>query len=757
MEEGDADEFMLSSIELDDIFADDSSGSAQSEGENMNNPYQFLCYLNSVLFLLIAENNLGAESDADNKFQSILNDAFCHYLRFNESFRALENMMRIIDRASEKYRFPSTKHLILKHIDSQIQVTYFVLCPSCKMYTENCAKKNDFVKCTECQSMLKADETNFFVYLKLEDQLKQELHKHKQHVIKFYKGLNDKPNWNNADFSSGSAFKGIKKEMGTHFPLPLQVNTDGISVRSSNRRSLWPILLIQNYLPPSIRYLRKNVILTGLYYGDAKPDMSEFFLPLAMEMNKLEEKKIELRIDNVRVEFEPVISSCCVDLPAKAALQKLVQYNGYHACSFCHHPGISVVNPNFKNRSFVRYVNGQDCLPRSHGETLVSMNSIQSNGAQSSNGNDGVKGLSCMVAFSYFDIIESFDLDYMHNSLLGVGLLLFDLWTNTKNKKERFYITPSNKIELNSNILSIRPCSFISRRPRGLDKNISYKANEIRSLILYYLPVCLKGILSHEHYEHFMLLASSIHALLKTNITENSLNECEIKLSEFVKLFEKHYGSHNMVMNVHLLSHVVQCVRRLGPLWAQSAFAFENFNGQLANYVIGPTDTLLQVTTKYVLSKMISQHVDRGRGTSDFNQLLGRATMFTVQDQDEIRALKESGIQRPTILIMKRYRDGNGIIYTSSIYLKAKKTIDYFIQSDDGRLGVIKYFFKYWGQNYIMLRLYNEIQRFYHITEVIQDEKCAVIPVTNIIEKKIYVKVHAREYVTFEPNAFERE
>lgn len=708
------------------------------------------------LFLLHADLNVEpekADDDTDNKFEKILNDAFSHYLRYNQSFNALENMLKIINMASDKYHFPNTRHLIMKHIDSRVRVSYFVLCNSCQIYTQNTANKNAVVKCEECETELKADETNFFVYLSLEDQLKDELHKNKQHIIDFCMEIMKKqrPDWNNADFDCGTEFSKIKKEFGSTIPLPYKLNTDGISVRKSNRKSLWPILLVQNYLPPSVRYWRKNLILAALYYGDGKPDMNELFLPLAKEMKELQVKKIEFSVENVRVELQPFILSCCVDLPAKAALQKFVQYNGYHACSFCHHPGVSIANPNVNKQSFVRYINGQESRLRSHGETLISMSSS----AQSPG--DGVKALSCMVAFSYFDIINSFDLDYMHNCLLGVGLLLIKLWTNPKNKKKQFYISPSNINELNSRIRSIKPCAFIHRRPRGLGQNISFKANEIRSLILYYLPVCLRGILSQECYQHFMLFSSSIHILLRTSITEGLLNDCETKLSEFVQRFEQYFGGHNMVMNVHLLTHLVQCVRRHGPLWAQSAFSFENFNGLLTNYVVGPTDTLLQVTSKYILSKTVNRNVITTESQAHDDHFLGRATMFELRDPEEILALQEEGIQRPMILALKRYKDNNGIVYTSAMYLKAKKTIDYFVGLKNGKFGIIKYYFKYKQEDYLMLQYYVKSQEIDHIKEVVKEDKCGVVAVKNVVQKYLYLKVHAREYITFEPNPFERE
>ena len=34
-------------------------------------------------------------------------------------------------------------------------------------------------------------------------------------------------------------------------------------------------------------------------------------------------------------------------------------------------------------------------------------------------------------------------------------------------------------------------------------------------------------------------------------------------------------------MNIHLLSHIAECVRNWGPLWAYSCFQFEGMNREL--------------------------------------------------------------------------------------------------------------------------------------------------------------------------------
>lgn len=70
--------------------------------------------------------------------------------------------------------------------------------------------------------------------------------------------------------------------------LSLMVNTDGVSYEKSNSKSVWPLQLICNFLPPQIRFNLRNIILSAIYYGDKKPNLLQFFEPLGEEIQNLQ-------------------------------------------------------------------------------------------------------------------------------------------------------------------------------------------------------------------------------------------------------------------------------------------------------------------------------------------------------------------------------------------------------------------------------------------------------------------------------------
>lgn len=108
--------------------------------------------------------------------------------------------------------------------------------------------------------------------------------------------------------------------------------------------------------------------------------------------------------------------------------------------------------------------------------------------------------------------------------------------------------------------------------------------------------------MSHGHFErkgaNFILLLRSINVLLSQNISEENLEQCEIDLTRFVGETEILCGKSVMTFNIHSSLHVVHSVRMTGPLWATSAFPYENGIFHLKQNIHGPNGLLFQIATK---------------------------------------------------------------------------------------------------------------------------------------------------------------
>ena len=138
----------------------------------------------------------------------------------------------------------------------------------------------------------------------------------------------------------------------------------------------------------------------------------------------------------------------------------------------------------------------------------------------------------------------------------------------------------------------------VRHAPRSTEENLKYfKASELRSFLLFYGPVILKGILPSLYFEYFYLLSESMHILLLQEITEQQLQHAQKLLITFCSNVENLYGSRLELANFHLLIHLVDQVRQLGPLWTHSCFHFENCNGFLLKLPHGTQKIQFQIVS----------------------------------------------------------------------------------------------------------------------------------------------------------------
>ena len=115
------------------------------------------------------------------------------------------------------------------------------------------------------------------------------------------------------------------------------------------------------------RIAKENLILAGLWYGTAKPDMGLFMEPLANILKQLYDEgrlccMIDLIILLTYILFN-YISMCIIgvtvtlpdtstvlcravllcttcDLPARAMILNMINFNGFYSCCFCLQPGM---------------------------------------------------------------------------------------------------------------------------------------------------------------------------------------------------------------------------------------------------------------------------------------------------------------------------------------------------------------------------------------------------------------------------------
>ncbi len=243
----------------------------------------------------------------------------------------------------------------------------------------------------------------------------------------------------------------------------------------------------------------ENIILCGVWLGPVKPFMDALLGPIVSNLNRLSTEGLVINTLIGKHISRLKLVMGVFDLPAKAAVLNMKQFNGLHGCSVCVHPSkrlannarVYLPNPSYKERTHAQIVKD--------GESAESTStSVQ-----------GVKGVSPLS--SGLDLVASIPIDYMHAVLEGVTKHLTSHWFDSKFHSQPVYIGRHRK-QVDAEFLKQRPPSEFSRSPRSIIKHFKYwKASEIRNWLCFthyqfYLTFCLActGTIMHSLYVQCM-------------------------------------------------------------------------------------------------------------------------------------------------------------------------------------------------------------------------------------------------------------
>ncbi|XP_052129331.1 uncharacterized protein LOC127750829 [Frankliniella occidentalis] len=365
--------------------------------------------------------------------------------------------------------------------------------------------------------------------------------------------------------------------------------SDGIQIFKSVKYAVWPLFFVINELSYKERTLKENIILSGLWFGKSKPKPNLFLRPFRATFETFKNQGFNFNVPaGPQINVKGILICGTCDLQAKGIFLRTKLYNGFYGCNRCRSAGVRVP----AGRTTVHahpYVPPENIEHRNIGEVLNSVRIAH----QTGNAHLGYKGLS-LLYYMMVNMLRGCSIDIMHLVFLGTCKLLTKLWFDVKFAAEP-YSCYRLIATVNARLLKICPPSFVQRMTRTLEELKLWKAKDYKLWFFYYSLAVLDGILDNVYLVHHMKLVSAISLLCQESISPDQLDRAEVMLHEYVRQFERLYTMRFMGMNVHLLLHLVDVVRDLGPLWVYSCFFFEDLNGQLVKLIHSPHQPGLQI------------------------------------------------------------------------------------------------------------------------------------------------------------------
>ena len=94
----------------------------------------------------------------------------------------------------------------------------------------------------------------------------------------------------------------------------------------------------------------------------------------------------------------------------------------------------------------------------------------------------------------------------------------------------------------------------------------------------------LDGELEQTHLNCWHLFVQACQILVSPMLTIEEAEQGHDLLVKFCIEFETLYGIEKVTPNMHMHTHLVECIMDYGPVYAFWLFSFERYNGILGNY-----------------------------------------------------------------------------------------------------------------------------------------------------------------------------
>lgn len=213
-------------------------------------------------------------------------------------------------------------------------------------------------------------------------------------------------------------------------------------------------------------------------------------------------------------------------------------------------------------------------------------------------------------------------------------------------------------------------------------------------------------------------------------------------------------------MNTHLLIHITESVRHLGPLWSQTTFSFETNNSTLVKSVKGSHNVIRQIAGTYVQRKSVQFRADAAdMDVERTHRVLGKGNLKKIDERMKVALMNKTFSDNLLVYSRIEYRN---VIYTSTEYKKIK-SVDYFVQFNDGSVGMVLFYFILGEIVHVLFEKFEICaeDNSNHIQKIKPSSTLEVRNIADIKKKLLYIEIKCalcqiKQYISYVPNHYEK-
>ena len=407
-----------------------------------------------------------------------------------------------------------------------------------------------------------------------------------------------------SDVIHGTVWRDFKGPDGSRFMshphnLAFMMNVDWFQPFKHSPYSVGVIYLALMNLPRAERFKRENIIVVGILPGPGEPSsLNPFLIPVVAELKELWKNGIEVchsGSPKVPQKFFAALLLVACDVPAARKLCGFLGHGAKRGCSKCKKEFIP--GKHFGDK--MNFGGFENCLHRtneehrSEAEEILLENTFQ--GRNDKQTKYGTR-YSELMQLEYFDCIRFTIVDPMHNLFLGTAKhMMKNVWLPNKILKQ----TDLKFIQELIDNMKV-PCN-IGRIPNKIASSFgSFTSDQWKLWTVVYSEFALKNYLPREDYRLWLLFLKACRVLTAPVITIRSLAEAHSSLMQFCRKFESMYGQLEVTPNMHLHSHLINCILDYGPVHNFWLFSFERFNGVLGDFKTNQRTVEMQLIRKFL-------------------------------------------------------------------------------------------------------------------------------------------------------------